>query len=76
MTKTIEAIFDGQVFRPDVRLNFKRDKRYRLKVEEVEPVPTSADVWETLAQLTGAVEAPVDWACEHDYYLYGTPKKL
>ncbi len=33
------------------------------------------DIWDTLAGLTGVVEAPADWALEHDHYLYGTPKQ-
>ena len=33
------------------------------------------DIWDTLADLTGVVEAPADWALEHDHYLYGTPKQ-
>jgi hypothetical protein len=28
-----------------------------------------------LDQLIGTVEAPEDWAAEHDHYLYGTPRK-
>jgi len=28
-----------------------------------------------LEKLIGTVEAPSDWAAEHDYYLYGTPKR-
>ncbi|PKO21393.1 MAG: hypothetical protein CVU38_15035, partial [Chloroflexi bacterium HGW-Chloroflexi-1] len=30
------------------------------------------DLLETLA---GTVDAPNDWAAEHDHYLYGTPKR-
>jgi hypothetical protein len=28
-----------------------------------------------LEKLIGTVEAPSDWAAEHDHYLYGTPKR-
>lgn len=27
-----------------------------------------------LESLTGSVEAPADWATEHNHYLYGIPK--
>lgn len=28
-----------------------------------------------LENLIGAVEAPADWAAEHDHYLYGSPRR-
>jgi len=37
-----------------------------------EPAP---DVWQFLAEETGTIQAPVDWAINHDHYLYGTPKQ-
>ena len=33
------------------------------------------DAWDVLEVLTGTLEAPHDWASEHDHYLYGTPKR-
>ncbi len=35
---------------------------------------TSNDGWEVIESLIGTVEAPRDWAIQHDHYLYGTPK--
>jgi hypothetical protein len=38
--------------------------------------PTAAvDAFDVLEALTGSIEAPADWAAEHDHYLYGTPKR-
>ena len=34
-----------------------------------------ADAFAVLEALTGSIEAPEDWAAEHDHYLYGTPKR-
>lgn len=34
----------------------------------------TTDAWDVLETLTGSVEAPTDWALEHNHYLYGTPK--
>ena len=31
--------------------------------------------WDVLDNLAGSVDAPPDWAEEHDHYLYGTPKR-
>jgi hypothetical protein len=35
-----------------------------------------ASAWDTLESMTGSVNAPPDWATEHDHYLYGTPKSI
>jgi hypothetical protein len=47
-----------------------------------EPVGTSgigmevrADALAILEALSGTIDAPSDWAAEHDHYLYGTPKR-
>ncbi|OQX26028.1 MAG: hypothetical protein BWK80_12500 [Desulfobacteraceae bacterium IS3] len=37
--------------------------------------PDSPDALEVLDRLAGTVEAPWDWAADHDHYLYGTPRK-
>jgi hypothetical protein len=42
----------------------------------VEDQPTvQGDALAVLEQLMGTVDAPSDWATEHDHYLYGTPRK-
>lgn len=33
------------------------------------------DGWEAIGALVGAVDAPSDWASEHDHYLYNTLKR-
>jgi hypothetical protein len=35
----------------------------------------AVDAFAVLESLTGSIEAPADWAAEHDHYLYGTPKR-
>jgi hypothetical protein len=35
-----------------------------------------SDALGVLEKLIGTVEAPSDWAAEHDHYLYGTPKRV
>ncbi len=37
--------------------------------------PSQTNAWDTLDALAGSLEAPHDWATEHDHYLYGTPKR-
>ncbi len=38
-------------------------------------IDTGPDAWDVLDTLTGTVEAPEDWAAEHDHYIAGSPKR-
>ncbi|WP_424096329.1 hypothetical protein [Moorena producens] len=71
----VTAIFDGEVLRLDRTVNLEPGKRYAIAIEtEVKTVVTSQNAWDVLEAFAGTVEAPSDWAMEHDHYLYGTPK--
>ncbi len=75
MTKTIEAVFDGEALRPTSPLDLEPNTSYRISIE----LPSSPDVeapdaWDELEARAGSVEAPSDWAREHDHYLYGAPR--
>lgn len=75
MGKTITAIFDGRVLRPESPAELEPDTRYLVTIEMM-PSPTEEeDAWDLLERLSGALEAPEDWAAEHDHYLYGTAKR-
>lgn len=74
MTHTIEATFDGAIFRPDTPPALVQGTRYRLIVEAL-PSPDAEDVWSLLAASAGSIDAPPDWADEHDHYLYGSAKR-
>ena len=75
MSQTITAVFDGQVLRPDAPVDLEPNARYVLTIEPAATAPPPGDAWEVLERLTGTVEAPSDWAAEHDHYLYGVPKR-
>ena len=75
MTKTLTAVFDGKVLRPEGPVDLEPNARYRLTVEQEAGEVEARSAWDTLESLTGAVESPQDWAAEHDHYLYGTPKR-
>jgi hypothetical protein len=66
MPKTLTAVFDGHVLRPDMPLDLKPNTRYVITVEPA----SSEDAWDVLEKLAGTVTAPSDWASEHDHYLY------
>lgn len=75
MTRTLTAIFDGEILRPEGAIDLKPNARYRVTVEDEVEISEGQDAWDVLEQLAGTVEAPADWAAEHDHYLYGSPKK-
>ncbi len=75
MDKTLTAVFDGQVLRPDSPPDLEPNTRYVVTVRKADVVPPAGDAWDVLDEHLGAVEAPDDWAAEHDHYLYGTPKR-
>ncbi len=53
-------------------LRFKNTTPSETKIS-AEP---SQNLWHFLAEETGTIQAPIDWAINHDYYLYGTPKQI
>jgi hypothetical protein len=76
MNKTLTAVFDGHVFQPDSPLDLEPNTRYVVTIQDaLPPALAEGDAWDVLEALTGALEAPQDWASEHDHYLYGTPKR-
>lgn len=75
MAKTFEAVFDGKVFHPEGRIKLTPNKHYILVVREKDEEAASLNAWDILDGLTGTIEAPEDWAVEHDHYLYGVPRK-
>ncbi len=74
MQRTIEAVFDGKVFHPEGKVDLEPNKPYLLTVTEKNEKAGALDAWSILGRLTGSVDAPEDWAQEHDHYLYGAPK--
>jgi hypothetical protein len=76
MSQMITTVFDGTVLRPDSKVNLRANSRYIITIAELPTEPsTMGDAWEMLEALTGSVDAPEDWATEHDHYFYGTSKQ-
>lgn len=70
MTKTIEAVFDGKVFRPKDALTLEPNTRVRITIEPVEPTTKGAiSFLDTAISLN--LDGPPDWAVNIDTYLYG-----
>ncbi|MBW4569953.1 MAG: hypothetical protein KME31_18570 [Tolypothrix carrinoi HA7290-LM1] len=75
MSKTLTVTFDGSVLRPDTPLELEPNKRYLITIVSEDNNSSTADVWDVLEDLARTVDAPDDWASQHDHYLYGTPKR-
>jgi hypothetical protein len=75
MYKTLTATFDGQALWPEAPFDLQPNVRYVVMVEPVLSNDGEGDAWDLLETLAGTLEAPSDWAAEHNHYLYGTPKR-
>lgn len=77
MDKTLEVVFDGEVFRPVSVPELTPHAVYLIRV--ISQVPSTEerdeDAWDVLERMAGTVDGPDDWSLEHDHYLYGTPKR-
>ena len=67
MATTIEATFDGQVFRPAGPISLPPNTTVRLTIEPI--LGTPASFLRTARALN--LEGPPDWASNLDAYLYG-----
>jgi hypothetical protein len=71
MVQTLEAVFDGVAFYPDVPLNLEAGTRVRIVVEPILPhvVQPPKSFLQTARSLQ--LEGPSDWSVNLDHYLYG-----
>ncbi len=67
MTISIDAVFDGKVFRPSKPVKIQPNTKVRILVEYPETTLVSfLDVAQSLN-----LEGPADWSQKIDEYLYG-----
>lgn len=74
MIKTLHAVFDGKVLRPEETADLEPNARYLLTIERKE-AKAEQNILDVLSDLSGTVKGPDDWSEEHDHYLYGIPKR-
>ena len=74
-TKTLHAVFDGKVLRPEGSVDLELGKRYVLSIESKQKInDIEKDPAFNLSSL--AVKTNIsDLATEHDHYLYGIPRR-
>ena len=69
MNQTLEATFDGSVFRPDKPIDLEPNTRVRITIE---PALTSKTESESFFQVARSLnlESPSHWSSRLDDYLY------
>jgi predicted DNA-binding antitoxin AbrB/MazE fold protein len=72
MRQTIEAIYDGAVFRPTVPVTLKPNTRVRVTVARDEGTTApGVSFLDTASSLN--LDGPADWAANIEDYLHGRP---
>ena len=73
MTQTLEATFDGEVFRPTETVELKPDTRVQLTVTVK---PTAEEQPKSFLRVARSLKlsGPSDWSSRLDDYLYGEAK--
>ena len=70
MSKTLEAVFDGEVLRPDEPIELEPNTRVRVIIETAgQPRAKSKSFLQTARSLN--LQGPPDWSVRLDDHLYG-----
>jgi hypothetical protein len=69
MTKSIEAVFDGETLRPDEPLELPPNTRVRLTIESLPALGEAGAFLLTARNLR--LTGPADWSANLETYLYG-----
>lgn len=71
MTRTVQAVFDGEVLRPQEPLDLEPQTRVQITIETIlEPIEKSQSFLDVAASLN--LEGPSDWSENLEEYLYGS----
>lgn len=74
MISTIDAVFDGKVFRPNQPPILEPNTRVRLTIETVSQEAEQPVSFLQVAQ-TLNLDGPPDWAANLETYLYGSEEQ-
>lgn len=78
MTTAVTAIYENGVFKPESPVDLKEKTKVHLVIETASNAADDDDPtgWKTAQELIGCIEdAPPDMAENHDFYLYGRPRR-
>ena len=70
MARTIEALFDGTVFRPAEPITLHPNTRVWIAIEIIPPAVQEETSFLQVARSLN-LEGPADWATNLEEYLYG-----
>lgn len=70
MSQTLDAIFDGSVFRPDQPIELEPNTRVRITIESTSTSQKEPESFLEVARSLN-LEGPRDWSSRLDEYLYG-----
>ena len=73
MTKTLKAVFDGEVLRPVEPVSLKPNTRVRITLEVDEPTHEAPKSFLQIARGL-ELDGPADWSQNLDDYLYGNQR--
>jgi predicted DNA-binding antitoxin AbrB/MazE fold protein len=72
MSRTVEAVFDGEVLRPKEPIDIEPNTRVRITIEPLTPTGvTAAESFLRTAESL-RLDGPPDWSDRIDEYLYGS----
>ena len=80
MSTTVDAIYENGVIKPGQPVKLEEKTKVHLVIERAEPTPAADDDdptgWKAAEELIGFIkDSPPDMAENHDFYLYGRPRR-
>ncbi len=69
MVKTIDAVFDGTVFKPSEPVPLEPNTRVQITIDTTTPVAEGTSFLRVASKLK--LEGPADWSVNLEEYLYG-----
>ncbi len=72
-SQTLDATFDGSVFRPDQPIELEPNTRVRITIEPAQSSEVPSESFLRLARSLN-LDGPRDWSSRLDDYLYGDKK--
>lgn len=75
MSQTLDATFDGSVFRPDQPIELEPNTRVRITIEPAITTDERSDSFLKVARSLN-LDGPPDWSSRLDDYLYGGNERI
>lgn len=75
MSMVVRATYDGHSLFPELPVDLEPEGQYIITIEPYRHMVAENNAWDVLEEAAGTVDAPEDWASEHDHYLYGAAKR-